>query len=284
IHIHSKHNVNYVAPPTDSDPLWSVRTTQHQSFFAPILMIASGGSPAMWKLLKALGHEMVAPVPSLFTFNISDPRISGLAGLSLPEIQVKIPDNKLESAGPGLITHWGLSGPGILRLSAWGARELNGLQYTFPLEINWLGNRSAQRISQLLQGLKQQSARRQLSSPVSLDLPHRLWQQLVTFSGIPPEKRWGNLTSKELEHLGTLLSKSLLKVKGKSTFKEEFVTAGGIALKEIHFKHFESKRFPNLFFAGEVLDIDAITGGFNFQAAWTGGWIAGQAMGRRFEV
>ena len=281
VQVFTKHNVIHISSPEDEGPRWTVNTANQQSFSASILMVASGGSPSMWKLLEVLGHEIVSPVPSLFTFNISDPRLPGLEGLSLSNIHVKIPENKLESSGPGLITHWGLSGPGILRLSAWGARQLNSVDYTFPLEINWLGSASLPEISQQLQALKATQARRQVSSPVSLEIPHRLWQRLVDFSGIASEKRWADLNRKELEKLQQVLGKSQLRVNGKSTYKEEFVTAGGISLKEINFKSFESKRFPNLFAAGEVLDIDAITGGFNFQAAWTGGWIAGEAMGRR---
>ena len=281
IRLFTKHNAIRIVPPNESVPNWIVHTANQQSFSAPICMIASGGTPSMWKHLKTLGLNIVPPVPSLFTFNIKDIRVSGLEGLSIPEIGVKISKEKLESRGPGLITHWGLSGPGILRLSAWGARQLHSLDYKFPLEINWLGATSPRTISQLLQQLKMSQARRLVSSPVSLDIPNRLWSNLVKHSEIPPEKRWADLSRRDMENLARVLAKSQLQVDGKSTYKEEFVTAGGISLKEINFKYFESKRFPNLFFAGEVLDIDAITGGFNFQAAWTGGWIAGEAMGRR---
>ena len=279
-----QQNVRLIVPPSQSSPNWMISTAQKTSFQAPLLMLASGSNPTVWELVKALGHKLTDPVPSLFTFNIKHPILKGLPGLSLPMTHLHIPQTKLQAQGPTLITHWGLSGPGILRLSAWGARILHQKGYQFPIEINWLGEPSTDRVKEKLLQQKQQNSRKQLSSPNSLPIPHRLWESLIRYSKILGNKRWADISSKELEKLMALLTKTQFLVHGKSTFKEEFVTAGGISLKEIHFKRFESKIHPGLYFAGEVLDIDAITGGFNFQAAWTGGWIAGGAMAEAIKL
>ncbi len=241
------------------------------------LLLATGSSTAVWEILDKIGLEIVPPVPSLFTFNIQDDRIRELPGLSVPNATVTIEGSKLKSSGPLLITHWGMSGPAILKLSAWGARELHHLQYRFILRVNWTGL-SHPTIQQELEARKKSHPRITPASQPMFQVPARLWRSLVNAAGIPEEKRWADLNKKELLALLEQLGESSFNVEGKSTFKEEFVTAGGVALKEINFKTFESKRFPGLYFAGEVLNIDAITGGFNFQAAWTGGWIAGGAM------
>lgn len=241
------------------------------------LLLATGSNTTIWEILAKTGLEIVPPVPSLFTFNIQDDRIRDLPGLSVPHAEVSVAGSKLHSTGPLLITHWGMSGPAILKLSAWGARELHELQYDFTLHVNWTGL-PLPNLQQEIEACKKSYPRVQPGSQPIFQLPSRLWRSLVSAAGIPEEKRWADINKKELLALLEQLGVSSFKVKGKSTFKDEFVTAGGVALKEINFKTFESKRFPGLFFAGEVLDIDAITGGFNFQAAWTGGWIAGGAM------
>lgn len=241
------------------------------------LLLATGSSTAIWEILDKIGLEIVPPVPSLFTFNIQDDRIRELPGLSVPNATVTIEKSKLKSTGPLLITHWGMSGPAILKLSAWGARELHQAQYRFTFRVNWTGL-SLPTIQQELEARKKSQPRIATAGQPMFQLPARLWRSLVNAAGIPEEKRWADLNKKELLKLLEQLGESSFNVEGKSTFKEEFVTAGGVALKEINFKTFESKRFPGLYFAGEVLNIDAITGGFNFQAAWTGGWIAGGAM------
>lgn len=242
------------------------------------VLIATGSNTAIWEMLQSLGHTIVSPVPSLFTFNIKDPRILDLMGIAAAHAQVRVPGTKLQSEGPLLITHWGMSGPGILRLSAWGARALESHAYQFPLEVNWLGRMDAEAISDQLQLQKMEHAKKLIFGRPLFELPARLWERLVTAAEIPDTLRWADLDKKRLQKLVTQLSAGNFSVKGKSTFKEEFVTAGGVALNEVNFKTFESKKIPGLYLAGEVLDIDAITGGFNFQAAWTGAWIAGNAI------
>jgi hypothetical protein len=256
---------------------WLVKTNR-QSFTADKVMVAAGSSTAVWDLLKSLGHTIVAPVPSLFTFNVKDRRIEGLAGLSVPNATVQVENTKLKASGPLLITHWGLSGPAILRLSAWGARVLADLFYDFKIRINWSGNLNVEEVKAALNDCKSKFAKKQISSTPQYLMASRLWQRLLSAAHIPETLIWADVNKKELQSLAEQIVQSVYEVKGKSTFKDEFVTAGGIKLDEVNFKTFESKKLPNLYFAGEVLDIDAITGGFNFQAAWTGGWIAGQAM------
>lgn len=242
------------------------------------IMVASGSNPALWEQLQALGHSIVPAVPSLFTFNTKDVRLRDLAGVSVPLASVRVPGTKLSAAGPLLVTHWGLSGPAVLRISAWGARDLNKMFYKFPLEINFVAERNIEGVLMHCQRAKAESAKKTVKVNPLFALPARLWQRLVEAANIGAEARWGDLTKIETQALAVQISESTFHITGKSTFKEEFVTAGGVALKELNFKTFESRICPNLFLAGEVLDIDAITGGFNFQAAWTGGWLAGHAM------
>jgi predicted Rossmann fold flavoprotein len=264
--------------PSASNPNWIIETAQ-QKLFAQQVMIASGSSPSMWAILAQLGHTIIEPVPSLFTFNIKDSRLTDLLGISVPLAEVKVEGSKLSSTGPLLITHWGMSGPAILKLSAWGARELATLQYKFAIRINWIMAK-LEDTRQDLEDLKQEDGRKMVSANTQFGLPIRLWKRLVAAAGIRDDKRWADLSKKEIQTLAEELTQGRFQVNGKSTFKEEFVTAGGVDLKEVDFKTFGSKLFPGLFFAGEVLNIDAITGGFNFQAAWTGGWIAGEAMAK----
>jgi predicted Rossmann fold flavoprotein len=255
---------------------------QVQGFSTPLLadrlMLATGSAPAVWDLLANLGHQIVPPVPSLFTFNTRDTRFRDLSGISVPQAQLHIPGAKLEAAGPLLITHWGLSGPAILRLSAWGARLLAEKNYQFELLINWTGTATPDELMAFFQEQKQSAGKKSIQSNPQYGLPARLWQQLCQAAGVSEPLRWADADKKTLQAMAGQLGAGRFSIHGKSTFKEEFVTAGGVSLKEINFKNFESKLFPGLFMAGEVLDIDAITGGFNFQAAWTGGWLAGRAM------
>lgn len=269
--------ITALLPPAHPDAAWAVEGAQGQRWEADRLLIATGSSSAVWEMLSGLELSIVPPVPSLFTFNSKDPRLSELAGVSVSFAELNIPGAKLAAAGPLLITHWGLSGPAVLRLSAWGARELAARHYRFELEVNWVGQ-AMENIIEALNELKADNARRQLGVHPAFELPARLWKRLIGHSGIAPTTQWAQLSKAQLSGLAQLLGASRLPIDGKSTFKEEFVTAGGIDLREINFKTFASKRYPSLYFAGEVLDIDAITGGFNFQAAWTGGWIAGEAM------
>lgn len=255
---------------------WMVETTQG-NFQAKHLVITTGSNPKIWNILKGLGHTIVPPVPSLFTFNIKDNRIANLPGVST-NASVKVLGTGLESEGPLLITHWGLSGPAILKLSAWGARELNQLDYKFTLQVNWLEYLSFDETTEQLKEIKNDNAKQLVAKHPHFELPKRLWQSLVSAVGIGIETKWAEINKNQLQNLANQLTQSQFEVNGKSTFKEEFVTAGGVELKEINFKTFESKLHKNLFLAGEVLNIDAITGGFNFQNCWTGGYLVAQAI------
>lgn len=268
--------VQGLEPPAGERGRWLVHTKE-KSFPAEAVLVATGSSPAMWKLLGDLGHTIVEPAPSLFTFNIKDPRIEGLPGLSVSKATVFVQGSKLQASGPLLITHWGMSGPAILRLSAWGARELAALEYRFTIRVNWL-SQSLETVSEELDNQRREMPKKQVLAHPLFGLPTRLWRSLAAGAGVGEHLRWAELGNKGLNKLAEELVNGRYAVSGKSTFKEEFVTAGGVSLREVDFKSFQSKLFPGLFFAGEVLDIDAITGGFNFQAAWTGGWIAGEAM------
>lgn len=243
------------------------------------LLLATGGcrTAALGQIAVSLGHTLETPVPSLFTFNIECEWLRSLAGVAV-EADVAVPNVGLRECAPLLVTHWGLSGPAVLRLSAWGARVLHDLDYRFTLHVNWLPQLKAETIANHLQSRRNtQGAKLVVNSPVA-PLSARLWEALVLASGITRETRWSALTRAAQHALSQQLMRSEFQVKGKSLNKEEFVTCGGVRLKEVDFKTMQSRVCPGLFFAGEVLDIDGITGGFNFQAAWTTGWIAGQAL------
>ena len=255
---------------------WKVTTTQ-DVFTCENVVMATGSNPKIWELLQNLGHSIEEPVPSLFTFNVKDVRIKELMGISTPAT-VKVKKSKLEASGPLLITHWGLSGPGILRLSAWGARELADKKYHFAILVNWLNETSFDEAIEALKESKEENAKKSVLKYPQFELPKRLWENLVKAAGITEEIKWADLNKNQLNALTEQLTNGEYQVNGKSTFKEEFVTAGGIQLKEVNFKTMESKLLPNLYFAGEILNIDAITGGFNFQNAWTGGFIAAESI------
>jgi len=252
--------------------------TNSETFYADKLLIAAGSNPKIWDLAKTLGHSIIEPVPSLFTFNIKDKRLEDLMGVSVPNATVKLVKTNLESSGPLLIAHWGLSGPAILKLSAFGARILAEKKYQYNVEVNWLST-STEEVLKVLKSNKESQPKKQVILKSQFpDVSKRLWEKLVLASNILFDSRWADLSNKQLQQLADQLTKSTFNANGKSTFKDEFVTSGGVNLKEINFKRFESRIHKNLFFAGEVLDIDAVTGGFNFQNAWTGGYIAGNAM------
>ena len=255
---------------------WKVTTVQ-EVFTCHKIVMASGSNPKMWEILQNLGHTIVAPVPSLFTFNIKDPRIKDLMGLSA-FATVKVKKSKLQASGPLLITHWGVSGPGILRLSAWGARELAEKKYQFAIQVNWLNETTFEEAMDLLKEIKEQNTKKLIAKYAHFELPKRLWENLVKAAGIEEETKWADVSKKQLHAFVEQLTNAEFQVNGKSTFKEEFVTAGGIDLKEVNFKTMESKILPNVYFAGEILNIDAITGGFNFQNAWTGGFIVANSI------
>ncbi|AZJ34969.1 NAD(P)/FAD-dependent oxidoreductase [Tenacibaculum singaporense] len=268
------HGVNSIY---QKDEKWIINT-KNQDFEADFVVVAAGSSKKVWDLCKTLDHTIIEPVPSLFTFNIKDKRIIDLGGISVPNAEVTLVGTNLENSGPLLITHWGLSGPAILKLSAFGARILADKNYQYNVLINWLGQ-DTYSVFSTLQELKKSQAKKQVSlkSPFS-DIPRRLWERLVMASEIKNNQNWADANNKQLQNLANELTKGLFNANGRTTFKEEFVTAGGVDLKEINFKRFESKKHKNLFFVGEVLNIDAVTGGFNFQNAWTGGFICANAI------
>ncbi|MDP5229736.1 MAG: NAD(P)/FAD-dependent oxidoreductase [Cellulophaga sp.] len=273
---------------------WMVESIQ-KKYYAKKILVATGSNPKIWKMMEKLGHTVVTPVPSLFTFNIKDKRIEGIPGVSTyasVEVLEKSASTKvtiqlksqvaskvlLASDGPLLITHWGMSGPAILKLSAWGARELNDWSYKFNIRVNWLPEYQEEGLLQLLLQIKDVEGKKTVLRTNAVNIPKRLWINLVKASDISETTKWAEVTKNQLQTLAQQITAGEFQVDGKSTFKEEFVTAGGIDLKEINFKTFESKVQKNLFFAGEVVNIDAITGGFNFQNAWTSGYIAAQAI------
>jgi len=258
------------------DSHWKVET-QSETYLSEKLILATGSNPKIWEMLQNFGHAIVSPVPSLFTFNIKDPRIAALPGVSA-QVSVKVNSTKLESSGPLLITHWGMSGPAILKLSAWGARILHDKNYQFSISINWLNDIDSDDAEIILKEIKLEHAKKAVSKKSPFELTNRLWESLVMASGIDAETKWADLSKNQLQKLSHQLTNGLFQVNGKSTFKEEFVTAGGIDLKEINFKTMESKLHENLYFAGEVVNIDAVTGGYNFQNAWTSGFIVANSI------
>jgi predicted Rossmann fold flavoprotein len=246
------------------------------------LLLAIGGcrTPALGQLAVSLGHALEPPVPSLFTFHVELPWLRALAGISVETVETSVPETKLRERGALLLTHWGLSGPAILRLSAWGARELHEKNYQFKLQLNWLPDLNGEKIATAFQAFrKSQPAKFIVNTPLAR-IPARLWEQLVLASGLARDTRWAALSGAAQHKLIQQLLRSEFSVTGKSLNKDEFVTCGGVELSEVNFKTMESKICPGLFFAGEVLDIDGITGGFNFQAAWTTGWLAGRALAK----
>lgn len=247
---------------------------------ADYLCIASGGYPksAQFEWLTKIGHTIQPPVPSLFTFNIPQNPITQLMGISVENAVVKITGSKLQQAGPMLITHWGLSGPAILKLSAWAARELEQRDYQFSVQINWVPAYHENSLRQKIQEVRFEIAAQKIINRNPFGIPSRLWEYFLQQCGIDGNCRWADLPAKEQNKLVKILSAQELEVKGKTTFKEEFVTAGGIQLSEVDANTMQSKLHPQLYFAGEVLDVDGVTGGFNFQNAWTTGWIAANAI------
>ena len=268
------HSVKSVQKKND---LWELDTTEGV-FTSKKILITTGSNPKIWNLLEGLGHVVSQPVPSLFTFDINDPRIKEIPGVVAQNVEIKVVDSHLESEGPLLITHVGMSAPAILKLSAFGALEFAKRGYKFQIKINFI-NQSFEDCLDDLKGFKHELAKKTVFKFThQYNLPKRLWQQLVLASNILVTTTWADLNKQQLEALASQLTEAVFKVTGKSTFKEEFVTAGGIDLKEVNFKTFESKLCKNLYFAGEILNIDAVTGGFNFQNAWTSAFIAAKSI------
>lgn len=263
-----------------STSVMELKATNNKSITCNYLCIASGGYPKaiQFEWLKKIGHTIESPVPSLFTFNIPNHSITQLMGVSVEQAQIKIVGSKLSNSGPLLITHWGLSGPAVLKLSAYGARELSSTNYHFKILVNWLMQYNEQTLKDEWQHLRQQYSSNKIHNKNPFGLPNRLWTYLVASSDITENLRWADVNSKQQNQLIKNLTAQEFEVKGKTTFKEEFVTCGGIKLSEVDANTMQSKMVPNIYFAGEVLDIDGITGGFNFQNAWTSGWIAAKAI------
>lgn len=244
------------------------------------LLLATGSNPSGYRFAQHLGHSIQPPVPSLFTLTIKDQRLQGLAGLSVSNATITLNSEKgkITQTGPILITHWGLSGPAVLKLSAWGARILSEHNYKMSVVINWLPPENPESLKQKLLQLKTSLAKKRIPSFSPLELPKRLWQSLIEVIGIPETTTWSELSKQKIQQLSQELTQGRFQIQGKGVFKEEFVTCGGVSLQEIDFKTMESKICRGLYFAGEIIDIDGITGGFNFQNAWTTGWLAGKGI------
>lgn len=257
--------------------------TAAESMTAEKICLAAGGigKPEQAAWLNKLGHSLVKPVPSLFTFNIPDKGLRALMGISLQEATVRIDDLKISETGPLLITHWGLSGPAVIKLSAWGARELNDKNYRFRISVNWAPSFHERSMLDRLRILRFEKAAAHTGNHPPLSLPARLWHHLLSEAGIAVDTRWADVPAREQNKLARILCGSQYDVVGKTTFKEEFVTAGGISLAEVDPSTMESRKVPGLYFAGEMLDIDGVTGGFNFQACWTTAYIAARAIAGR---
>jgi predicted Rossmann fold flavoprotein len=265
-----------------SESRFKIQLKENKRIVCDRILLATGSNPLGYRLAASLGHELVPPVPSLFTFNITDPRIQNLAGVSVPLVQAKLlveSHKPLEQTGPLLITHWGMSGPAVLKLSAWGARMLYETQYRGTLQVNWVPSLTVDELRERLLGAKVGYAKRAIANYSPIPLPQRFWQRLVSAIGVDLGLRWADLSKKALDRLLQELQQGRFEIRGKGVFKDEFVTCGGVNLKEVNFKTMESRCCPGLYFAGEILDVDGVTGGFNFQNAWTTGWIAGQTMG-----
>jgi predicted Rossmann fold flavoprotein len=274
VKIKTKCGVETFSSDDDGENGWDLTFSNHDPMHFDKVLLATGSGDQIWQQLKSLGVEIVSPVPSLFTFNIKDKRIADLAGLSVANTAVKVQGTKLSANGPVLITHWGMSGPGILRVSAWGARVLAEKNYQFKLQINFLPDSHEDKVFEELTFEKELSPKKLVgNSNMYQSIPKRFWQRLVEICGLE-NKIWAEAPKQSLRKLAIELTAGVYEVSGKSTNKEEFVTCGGIELNEIDFKTMQLKKCKNLYAAGELLDVDAITGGFNFQNAWTTGWLA----------
>lgn len=254
-----------------------VVTTNTAEYVADYVIYTTGSSPKSLKLIKNLGHKIVEPVPSLFTFNIKNDTLKDLMGTSFPHAEVSIPSLKMEEFGPMLITHWGLSGPAILKISAWKARELAAQQYRFNIVVNFLGIDKGN-AEETFKSFRNENPKKTVGASKIYDITTRFWHRILWLSKVDLDKNISNITTKELQKIVENLCENQMTVTGKSTYKDEFVTAGGVELKEIDFKNMSSKILSNFYLAGEVLNIDAVTGGFNFQACWSEAWLVAQDL------
>ena len=273
VKILTKQTVTEILPQGNG---YKIHTTD-QNYFADYVVFSTGSSPKAFKILEKLGHQIIAPVPSLFTFNIKNEILKDLMGTSFQYVDIEIPKLNLEESGSLLITHWGLSGPAILKLSAWGARELATLKYQFEIIVNFIGTTSEDAL-EIFRNFKEKEPKKSIGQAKIFDITNRFWQRILFVSGIDTTKQLANINNKEMQKIIENLCCCRMNVTGKSTFKEEFVTAGGVDLKEMDFKTMKSKKLPNFYISGEVLNIDAVTGGFNFQACWSEGWLIAQDL------
>ena len=273
VKILTKQTVTEILPQGNG---YKIHTTD-QNYFADYVVFSTGSSPKAFKILEKLGHQIIAPVPSLFTFNIKNEILKDLMGTSFQYVNIEIPKLNLEESGSLLITHWGLSGPAILKLSAWGARELAALKYQFEIIVNFIGTASEDTL-EIFKNFKEKEPKKSIGQAKIFDITNRFWQRILFVSGIDTTKQLANINNKEMQKIIENLCCCRMNVTGKSTFKEEFVTAGGVDLKEMDFKTMKSKKLPNFYISGEVLNIDAVTGGFNFQACWSEGWLIAQDL------
>ena len=276
-----KNNVKILTKQTVTEILpqengYKIHTTD-QNYFADYVVFSTGSSPKAFKMLEKLGHQIITPVPSLFTFNIKNEILKDLMGTSFQYVDIEIPKLNLEESGSLLITHWGLSGPAILKLSAWGARELAALKYQFEIIVNFIGTASEDAL-EIFKKFKENEPKKSIGQAKIFDITNRFWQRILFVSGIDTTKQLANINNKEMQKIIENLCCCRMNVTGKSTFKEEFVTAGGVDLKEMDFKTMKSKKLPNFYISGEILNIDAVTGGFNFQACWSEGWLIAQDL------
>jgi len=273
VKILTKQTVTEILPQENG---YKIHTTD-QNYFADYVVFSTGSSPKAFKILEKLGHQIIAPAPSLFTFNIKNEILKDLMGTSFQYVNIEIPKLNLEESGSLLITHWGLSGPAVLKLSAWGARELAALKYQFEIIVNFIGTASEDAL-EIFKNFKENEPKKSIGQAKIFDITNRFWQRILFVSGVDTAKQIANINNKEMQKIIENLCYCRMNVTGKSTFKEEFVTAGGVDLKEMDFKTMKSKKLPNFYISGEVLNIDAVTGGFNFQACWSEGWLIAQDL------
>lgn len=273
-----KLNVDITEIIRNDDNTFTLNANGGGSFTCDKLVIATGGNPkdTAYEWLRKLGHTIIKPVPSLFTFNIPNNPVTQLMGISVTNAKVRVAGTKLETEGPLLITHWGLSGPAILKASAWGARLLSDFNYSFIALVSWLPKHNEEKVRIEFANQRDENPAQLIAKNCPFELPKRLWEHLVEKAGITETTRWADLSKKSANVLAGMLVNDEYKIQGKTTFKEEFVTCGGISLKEIDFTTMQSKVVPNMYFAGEIMDVDGITGGFNFQNAWSSGCIVAQ--------
>jgi len=277
--IRTKTKAESITP--KEDRTFEIELRKSTPLVADFVLVASGGynRSSAYQWLQEPGHSIQKPVPSLFTFNFREKIFSELAGISVPKALVAIKDSPFEYTGPLLITHWGLSGPAVLKTSSWAARFLHDQEYRFDIQVNWVYPNNGNEVQSALKKLRADNARKQVNKQNRFaTIPARLWEKFLALASINASRRWAELSNQDIHKLKQELVNGTYTIQGKTTYKEEFVTCGGIPLDEVNFGTMESKKVPCLFFAGEVLDIDGITGGYNFQSAWTTGWIAAQSI------